>query len=318
MIEVKELVKEYPGKIAADHVSFAIGQGEIVGLLGANGAGKSTIMNMITGYTAMTSGTVEIDGLSILDDKKQAAGKIGYLPEMPPLYKDMTVDEYLRFVCRLKKIKTDSEREIQRVCSALNITDVRKRIIKHLSKGYKQRVGFAQAMIGDPAILVLDEPTSGLDPKQILDIRKVISSLGKKHTVILSSHILSEVQAVCDRILVMDHGRLVADIKADELSKDAANNERIRLLATGNENNIKNTLSSINAVKHIERVKTKDEGAAAFALVIEGGMSARGNITKTLAEKGLYVVEMQKESVDLEEMFLKLTSSKNEKQGVKK
>ena len=210
MVEVKNLTKYYGDIKAVDDISFTVETGEVLGFLGPNGAGKSTTMNMITGYISSTSGTVTIDGSEILEDPKKTKAKIGYLPEIPPLYMDMTVRKYLEFVFDLKKVKLPEKEHIDEVMRLVRITEQADRIIKNLSKGYRQRVGLAQALIGNPPVLILDEPTVGLDPNQIIEIRKLIKSLGKRHTVIFSSHVLSEISATCDRIIVISNGKIVA------------------------------------------------------------------------------------------------------------
>ena len=223
MIEVNNLVKRYGDHTAVDHLSFKIEKGKIYGFLGPNGAGKSTTMNIITGYIASTEGTVSIDGHDILEEPEKARKCIGYLPEQPPLYFDMTVLEYMRFAADLKKIPKNKKNEmIEEVMDRVKITDMKNRLIKNLSKGYRQRVGLAQAILGYPDVIILDEPTVGLDPKQIIEIRDLIKDLRQKHTVILSSHILSEVSAVCDYVLIISHGKLVASDTPENLSKLAA------------------------------------------------------------------------------------------------
>ena len=226
MIEVQGLTKRYGSKVAVDDISFTVNKGEILGFLGPNGAGKSTTMNILTGYLSSNIGSVKIGEYDILEDPMKAKAKIGYLPENPPLYMDMTVKEYLDFVYDLKKVKIPRKRHIDEICGIVKITDVYNRIIKNLSKGYKQRVGLAQALVGNPEVLILDEPTVGLDPKQIIDIRKLIKDLGKKHTVILSSHILPEIQAVCDRVIIINRGRIVADDTAENLSATMSTDHR--------------------------------------------------------------------------------------------
>ena len=216
MIEVKNLSKSYGSKLAVDGISFTAGESEILGFLGPNGAGKSTTMNMLTGYLSSSGGQALINGVDILEDPVRAKKDIGYLPELPPLYLDMTVMEYLNFVYDLKKCRLPKRSHLDEICRLVKITDVQKRVIRNLSKGYKQRVGLAQALVGNPKVLILDEPTVGLDPKQIIEIRTLIKKLGKNHTVILSSHILSEVQAVCDKIVVIDKGKLVANDTAEK------------------------------------------------------------------------------------------------------
>ena len=218
MIEVKHITKSYGRRSALDDVSFKIDEGDVLGFLGANGAGKSTTMNIITGYISSDSGEVLINGKSILDDPTEAKKNIGYLPEIPPLYNDMTVEKYLKFMFDLKKVRLPMKEHINSICDKVGITDVKGRIIKHLTKGYRQRVGLAQALLGDPPVLILDEPTVGLDPAQIIEMRKLIKELGEKHTIILSSHVLSEVQAVCDKIIIINNGKIAAQGVTDELT----------------------------------------------------------------------------------------------------
>ena len=225
MVEVKHLTKCYGDIKAVDDISFTVETGEVLGFLGPNGAGKSTTMNMITGYISSTSGTVTIDGSEILEDPKETKKKIGYLPEIPPLYVDMSVRKYLEFMFDLKKVKLPKKEHIEEVMRLVRISEQSERIIKNLSKGYRQRVGFAQALLGNPPVLILDEPTVGLDPKQIIEIRNLIKSLGKKHTVIFSSHVLSEISATCDRIIVISNGKIVADAKTEELSTAVSGEE---------------------------------------------------------------------------------------------
>ena len=234
MIEVNNLVKKYGDHTAVDHLSFKIEKGKIYGFLGPNGAGKSTTMNMITGYIASTEGTVTIDGHDILDEPEEAKKCIGYLPEQPPLYFDMTVLEYMKFVADLKKIPKDKKASmIEEVMDMVKISDMRNRLIKNLSKGYRQRVGLAEAIMGYPEVIILDEPTVGLDPKQIIEIRTLIKNLKKKHTVILSSHILSEVSAVCDYVLIISHGKLVASDTPENLGKLAEGSNTLDMLIKG-------------------------------------------------------------------------------------
>jgi ABC-2 type transport system ATP-binding protein len=219
MIEVSSLTKTYGKKRGIDRLSFTIGEGEIVGFLGPNGAGKSTTMNIITGYLSANSGAARIDGIDILEDPMEAKKHIGYLPEQPPLYLDMTVEEYLNFIFDLKNVKDLKRRtHLAEICELVGLTDHYKRVCRNLSKGYKQRVGLAQALVGNPEVLILDEPTVGLDPKQIIEIRNVIKNLGKDRTIILSTHILQEVSAICERVLVINNGQLVADDKPENLS----------------------------------------------------------------------------------------------------
>ena len=262
MIEVNNLVKRYGDHTAVDHLSFKIEKGKIYGFLGPNGAGKSTTMNMITGYIASTEGTVTIDGHDILDEPEQAKKCIGYLPEMPPLYFDMTVGEYMNFVADLKKIPKDQKKSmVEEVMEMVKITDMKNRLIKNLSKGYRQRVGLAQAILGYPEVIILDEPTVGLDPKQIIEIRDLIKSLKKKHTVILSSHILSEVSAVCDYVLIISHGKLVASDTPENLGKLAEGSNTLNLLVKGEKDHIRIALGQISDIKDIKVEPAKEEHA---------------------------------------------------------
>ena len=227
MIEVSSLTKKYGNFLAVDDVSFTINRGEVVGFLGPNGAGKSTIMNILTGYLSLTGGKVTVDGYDVLEQPEQAKRRIGYLPEIPPLYTDMTVLEYLYFIYDLKKVKFPKRMHIEEIVNLVKIKEVENRLIKTLSKGYRQRVGIAQALVGNPDVLILDEPTVGLDPKQIIEIRDLIARLGKNHTIILSSHILSEIQAVCERVIIINRGHLVADDTPTELSKNLSKDHSV-------------------------------------------------------------------------------------------
>jgi ABC-2 type transport system ATP-binding protein len=307
MIEVSNLTKMYGQKAAVNNVSFKIDDGEIVGFLGPNGAGKTTTMNILTGYLSATSGKAQVDGVDILEDPITVKKKIGYLPEQPPLYMDMTVKEYLNFIFDLKKVKIDRQSHIKEICDLVKITDVYNRIIKNLSKGYRQRVGIAQALIGNPQVLILDEPTVGLDPNQIIEIRNLIKKLGKKHTVILSSHILSEVQAVCDRIIVINRGNLIADGTADSLSKDLSGDHRLVIRVDGAENDVYNILSKINGVVKVEKLGRKETGSFDFTVESEPGRDLRREISKRLAERGCAILMFKSNELTLEDIFIKLT-----------
>ncbi len=314
MIEVKNLVKNYGHHHAVRDISFSVGEGQIVGLLGPNGAGKSTTMNIMTGYISATSGSVEIGGYDILDQPLKAKKLIGYLPEMPPLYEEMTVDEYLNFICELKGIykKADKKKCIKEVVEAVKIADMEKRLIRNLSKGYKQRVGLAQALIGNPPILILDEPTVGLDPNQIIEIRALIKSLGKKHTVILSSHILSEVNAVCDHILIIDKGKLVAEDTPVKLTQRFSENDRFYLSIKGSCSKIEETLKSLSYIANYKMTE-KEDGI----VEVEANTTSKEDIRETLffdfAEKKLPIIKMDKENLSLEDVFLKVTGQNVEK-----
>lgn len=248
MLEVKNLVKRYGNKYAVDDISFTVERGEILGFLGPNGAGKSTTMNIITGYLSSTEGTVTIDGHEILEDPIAAKSHIGYLPEQPPLYMDMTVKEYLNFMYELKKVKLPRQKHIEDICRTVKIDHVYTRLIRNLSKGYKQRVGVAQALLGSPELLILDEPTVGLDPKQIIEIRNLIKELGKNHTVILSSHILPEVQAICERVIVINDGKIIADDTPDHLARAMSNESGLAVRLEGPVTDVNNALRALPGV----------------------------------------------------------------------
>ena len=310
MIEVKNLVKRYGDHIAVDHLSFEIEKGKIYGFLGPNGAGKSTTMNMITGYIASTEGTVVIDGHDILEEPEEAKKCIGYLPEMPPLYFDMTVLEYLKFVADLKKIPKDKKATmIEEIMDMVKITDMKNRLIKNLSKGYRQRVGIAQAVLGYPEVIILDEPTVGLDPKQINEIRDLIKGLKQKHTVILSSHILSEVSAVCDYVLIISHGKLVASDTPENLGKLAAGSNNLNLLVKGQKDTIRAALEAVEGVKEVTVKKSPEEGVYAITVGTEENMDVREKVFYSMVNVGCPILEMQSKKVSLEEIFLELTES---------
>ncbi len=308
MIEVNNLVKRYGDHTAVDHLSFKIEKGKIYGFLGPNGAGKSTTMNMITGYIASTEGTVTIDGHDILDEPEQAKKCIGYLPEMPPLYFDMTVLEYMNFVADLKKIPKDKKKSmVAEVMEMVKITDMKNRLIKNLSKGYRQRVGLAQAILGYPEVIILDEPTVGLDPKQIIEIRDLIKSLKEKHTVILSSHILSEVSAVCDYVLIISHGKLVASDTPENLGKLAEGSNTLNLIVKGEKDKICTALGQIEGVKNVTAADAKEEHAWNVNVSTNEDRDVREAVFFKMADAKCPILEMQSRKVSLEEIFLELT-----------
>ena len=314
VIEVNNLVKRYGDHTAVDHLSFKIEKGKIYGFLGPNGAGKSTTMNMITGYIASTEGTVTIDGHDILEEPEQAKKCIGYLPEIPPLYFDMTVLEYMNFVADLKKIpKNEKKSMVEEVMEMVKISDMRNRLIKNLSKGYRQRVGLAQAILGYPEVIILDEPTVGLDPKQIIEIRDLIKSLKKKHTVILSSHILSEVSAVCDYVLIISHGKLVASDTPDNLGKLAQGSNNLSLLVKGDKDKIRILLGEIEGIKEIAINAAKDQEGWEVKLSTEENTDIREEVFFKMAEHHYPILEMQSKKVSLEEIFLELTEDDKKK-----
>ena len=311
MIEVKNLTKHFGDKKAVDGISFTAGNGEILGFLGPNGAGKSTTMNILTGYISSTDGVALIDGVDILENPIKAKQKIGYLPEQPPLYMDMTVKEYLSFVYDLKKCKLPRNTHLKDICQLVKIDNVYHRVIKNLSKGYKQRVGLAQALIGNPNVLILDEPTVGLDPNQIIEIRTLIKRLGKNHTVILSSHILSEVQAVCDKIVVINQGKIVADDTEENLSRDLVNNNKILVKIDGPFDEVEKVISSIAGVKTVDRISKETDEFCEFSVESEEGVDIRRELFKRISERNWYIMELKTSDMSLEDIFLRLTVGEN-------
>ncbi len=308
MIEVRNLTKIYGHHHAVDGISFTVEDGEVLGFLGPNGAGKTTTMNMLTGYISATSGQALIDGVDILDDPEGVKKKIGYLPEFPPIYNEMTVNEYLDTVSKLKKIK-ESERKsmIDSVMEVTRIADVRGRLIANLSKGYKQRVGLAQALVGDPKILILDEPTVGLDPKQIIEIRSLIKGLGKKHTIILSSHVLAEVSAVCERIIIINNGKLVADGNPDELSKQLQGASRLQIRIAAPETQAVKLIKGIPGITSVQYQGEREKGTS--DLIVETGseLDVRKTVFYGVAKAGYPILMMRPLDLSLEEIFLKVT-----------
>lgn len=315
MIEVTNLVKDYGNHHAVKGISFTVGEGQIVGLLGPNGAGKSTTMNIMTGYISATSGNVKIGEYDMLEQPLKAKKLIGYLPEMPPLYEEMTVSEYLDFVCSLKGIRKKKERKeaVADVEEAVRITDVKGRLIKNLSKGYKQRVGLAQALIGNPPLLILDEPTVGLDPNQIIEIRSLIKKLGEKHTIILSSHILSEVNAICDYVLIIDQGHLVAEDTPEHLAEHFADKNRILLSVKGEKDRIEEALEESEYIASYE-VTGENEGVLDVTAETTGKEDIRDALFFEFADKKLPIVKMEMETLSLEDVFLKLTGKEGEEE----
>jgi len=308
MIEVKNLTKRY-GKITAlDDISFTVDTGEVLGFLGPNGAGKSTTMNIITGYISSTSGTVTVDGSEILEEPKKTKQKIGYLPEIPPLYIDMTVRKYLEFMFELKRVRLPKKEHIDEVMRLVGLEQHGSRLIKNLSKGYRQRVGFAQALLGNPPVIILDEPTVGLDPKQIIEIRRLIKSLGKKHTVIFSSHVLSEISATCDRIIIIADGKIIADAKTGELSGVLTDKRELLLTAEGNAADIQNELKKIPGVQKVKKTAETD-GAAQFDVEYKPGADIRRDVFSAMTRLQCPILEMRSGSESLEELYLRLTGS---------
>lgn len=307
MIEVSGLSKRYGSFLAVDNVSFSIGKGEIVGFLGPNGAGKSTIMNIITGYLSLTRGNVTVDGFDISEEPEQAKKRIGYLPEIPPLYNDMKVREYLSFIYDLKKVKFPKNAHIEEVERLVKIDNVKNRLIKNLSKGYRQRVGFAAALIGNPDILILDEPTVGLDPKQIIEIRNLISKLGKNHTIILSSHILSEIQAVCKRVIIINRGQIVADDMLSNLSERLSADKSVTARIVCEEADMKKALMGIKNVASVESLGSMEKGSFDFLITPENGADIRAAVFERVTERGKTILSLSDNRLSLERIFLKLT-----------
>ncbi len=313
MIEVKNLTKCYSAnQKAVDDISFTVNDGEILGFLGPNGAGKSTTMNIITGYLSSTEGSVKVGGYDILENPNEAKKHIGYLPEHPPLYMDMTVKEYLNFVYDIKKVRLPREAHIREICNLVRINDVYNRVIKHLSKGYQQRVGIAQALIGNPELLILDEPTVGLDPKQIIEIRKLITHLGRNHTVILSSHILSDVQAVCERVIIINRGRLIADGAPDDLSKVLAGNNNLLVRINGPERDVHKLIRTIPGVKNITSMGKRERNSHEFNIEVADSADIRPELFKRMAERNWTILMMQPNELSLEQVFIRLVDGASE------
>lgn len=313
MIEVKNLVKRYGDHLAVDHLSFHVDKGQIYGFLGPNGAGKSTTMNIMTGYIASTEGEVLIDGHNILEESEEAKKCIGYLPEQPPLYFDMTVWEYLKFAAELKKIKKSQRAEqVEEVMELTGISDMRNRLIKNLSKGYKQRVGLAQAILGYPEIIILDEPTVGLDPKQIIEIRELIKKLSEKHTVILSSHILSEVSAVCDYVMIINHGKLVASDTTENLSKMTLGSNTLELTIKGTKEEVNKLVSPLEMIRELEWMQSEEEDCVNLKITTEERTDIREQLFYLMAEHKLPILKMESTRISLEDIFLELTEEGNE------
>lgn len=310
MIEVKHLTKRYGKHTAVDDISFTVQDGCIYGLLGPNGAGKSTTMNMITGYLAPTGGTVTIDGHDIQEEPKEAKACIGYLPEIPPLYTDMTVQEYLQFVSELKgtKKKADRLQDVQRAVQRAGLENMEKRLIRNLSKGYRQRVGIAAALLGSPKVIILDEPTVGLDPAQMIEIRNLIHDLGETHTVILSSHILSEVQTICDRVLIIAHGKVAAQGTPEELAAQLAARGMIAATALGAKEQVLAAAGKVEGLSDL-RVTAEKGDEVSFTASSAAGADLRAALSRALAEAGCPVISLTNDTMSLEDIFLQITES---------
>ncbi len=306
MLKVENLVKKYGKATALSGISFHVKKGEVIGFLGPNGAGKSTTMNIITGYISSNVGNVYIDGTEILENPEAAKKKIGYLPEQPPLYMEMTVEEYLNFVYELRGCDLPQKAHIEDVCKVVKISDVRGRIIRNLSKGYKQRVGIASALIGNPPLIILDEPTIGLDPKQIIEVRNLIRALGQTHTVILSTHILSEAQAVCDRMIIIDHGKIIADGATTEINQFIKDTRRYKVFVSGAQAQVLSVLKGVQGVVACEALSERDGDAIAYAVEAQRGIDIRKPIFYALAENNFPIMGLEALGASLEDIFISL------------
>ena len=313
MIEVKHLTKRYGSHTAVEDLSFTVEDGCIYGLLGPNGAGKSTTMNIITGYLSATEGTVTVAGHDIAEEPGPAKVCIGYLPEQPPLYQDMTVQEYLAFVAELKGVRKKAERRaaVENVCARAGLQGMEQRLIRNLSKGYRQRVGVAAALLGEPKVIILDEPTVGLDPAQMIEIRSLIRDLGKTHTVILSSHILSEVQTVCDRVLIISGGKLIAQGTPEELAARLASQGTLSVTAQGNRQAVLEAAGSVPGLRNLH-VTAEKGGEVSFTALSASGKDLRADLSLALAKAGCPVLTLRAESMSLEDVFLQLTEPSEE------
>ncbi len=309
VIRICDLTKKYGAKKAVNKISFDVKRGEILGFLGPNGAGKSTTMNIITGYISATSGSVEVDGIDILESPKEARKKIGYLPENPPLYLDMTVSEYLNFVYELKKVREPRKEHIDGIMQVVKITHVADRMIRNLSKGYKQRVGLAQALIGNPDVLILDEPTVGLDPKQIIEIRNVIRELGRSRTVILSTHILQEVTAICDRVAIINHGRVAALDTIENLSASFGEKGKYLVRAIGSRDEVRDILNLVAGMKYAGFVKVSEPKTVDFMIEFEEGLDLRREVFEAFASGNVPLIGFRSMDLSLEEIFIKITNA---------
>jgi ABC-2 type transport system ATP-binding protein len=309
LIEVKNLTKRYGHHTAVNDLNFSVSAGEIVGFLGPNGAGKTTTMNIMTGFIAATKGDVMINGHDIVAEPEKAKAQIGYLPDTPPVYGDMRVDEYLRFVADIKGVKRGSRKDmLDNIKSQVHINDVSRRLIKNLSRGYRQRVGLAQAMVGNPRVIIMDEPTIGLDPKQIIEMREVIKKLGKKHTVILSSHIMQEVSAVCDRVIIINKGRIAAQGTPEHLSSNLSKSGgKIQVRVKAAPTQVREALKDYTVIRHINVLEGREPGTADLELAGDDGADIREVIFRCMAKHNLPLLLMKPMDLSLEEVFLRLT-----------
>ena len=317
MIEINGLSKVFGTQRAVDDVTFRVEEGEIMGFLGPNGAGKSTTMNILTGYLSATSGTCRVNGVDILENPLEAKRNIGFLPEMPPLYTDMTVKEYLSFIYDLKGCTFPRQQHIREICDVVKIGAVYTRLIGNLSKGYRQRVGIAQALIGNPRVLIFDEPTVGLDPKQIIDIRNLIRMLGKEHTIILSTHILPEVQAVCDRIVVINKGKVVANEKTEDLVTAVDGSRKMVAKVVGPQDEVLKTLKGVAGIRSVDVLGKRDTDSISYLIESEERVDARKPLFYTLASKGWPLVGLEGMELSLEDIFIRLVGEQRKGRNAK-
>lgn len=318
MIQVKNVTKKYGGFMAVDHINFEIKEGEIVGLLGPNGAGKTTTMNMITGFIEPTEGEILVDGKDILKKAKQAKRQIGYMPEGVPLYYDLTVKEFISYMADLKRIsKKEKKEHLQKIMEETNLLEVQNKLIKNLSRGYKQRVSMAGALVGNPKVLILDEPTVGLDPKQITEIRSLIKSLGKKHTVILSSHILPEVSQICEKVIIINKGKIVAIDTPQNLENMAVQKNMISVTIEDPENKINEIKKQINRIEEIKLIKDNEDGTKEYAITAKGEADLRKEIFEKFPKQKITIFELKKPEVTLEDAFMKLIETNSQEGGEK-
>ena len=314
MIQVENLTKRYGNHTAVDHLSFTVEKGQIYGFLGPNGAGKSTTMNVMTGYIAAGDGTVTINGYDILKEPEKAKQCIGYLPEIPPLYTDMTVREYLLFVAELKQVpKKERAGHVNEILEKIQLTEVEKRLIRNISKGYKQRVGLAQALIGDPEVLILDEPMVGLDPKQIIEMRDLIKSLAKEHTIILSSHILSEVSAVCDHIMIISKGKLAASGSPQELQDMMHTRAELEVVVLDSKEIVEEVLHKTGGIESYKIEDAEEMGTVRIHVETSGDKDIRGELSLALSRENVAILSMNRIEKSLEDIFLELTDSEDAK-----
>lgn len=314
MIEVKNVTKKYGSFVAVDDISFTINDGEVVGFLGPNGAGKSTTMNMITGYIEQTEGNIIVDGFDTLKKSKKAKKEIGYMPEGVPLYTDLTVKEFVTYMAELRKVDRKTKKEnVQKVLKETGLDQMQNKLIKNLSRGQKQRVSLAGTLVADPKILILDEPTVGLDPKQITEIRSLIKNLGKKHTVILSSHILSEVSQICDRVIIINKGKIVAIDTPENLEKKVSDNNVIYVTVEDKENKIDGIKEKITGIKEIKLVKENEDKTKQYEITGENDVNLNKTIFNEFAKENITIVEMKKAEATLEDAFMKIIKEGGDK-----